>query len=348
MARRRGMLIAQRTLASIDADPSQRVDIFQLIEDAGVWLMFEPLNTLYGYYERIGDAAGISIHAGHPYALQRFTAAHEYGHHVLGHGSSFDDENHIITGSHRDLQEAEAFAYASNLLMPIQAIDTYLNRRQVHLPKSRPEPADVYQLSVWLGVSYRAIVGQLAGLKKITWDAAESLRKVSPLSLKTELAGGRRPENPRASVWILSERDSGQRITVDIDDELHIRLQEMPSSGYRWLGSAKFTNAILTLVEDTLSNNATSKPEQLSLNEADSAATKTHSYGGAHLRKFLLKASAPGESRVCLNLARPWEDNPQKSIQGFEISIEVAPPRISPVGRGISLQQREQLFAVVA
>ena len=93
--RREAVLHAEMVLADLDLDLGSRVPVFDVIEDRGIWLSFEPLKNLLGVYQRVDVAAGIAIHVGHPLPLQRFTAAHELGHHLLGHESSFDDRDAI-------------------------------------------------------------------------------------------------------------------------------------------------------------------------------------------------------------------------------------------------------------
>ena len=83
-ARLTGMTAAQEEHQRLGTTMHERVPVFDVIEDARIWLFFQPMRTLYGAYERHGDAAGIIINSQHPLSLQRFTAGHEYGHHVLG------------------------------------------------------------------------------------------------------------------------------------------------------------------------------------------------------------------------------------------------------------------------
>ena len=53
--------------------------------------------------------------------MQRFTAAHELGHHELGHESHVDDET-SIEGSSNDPQELQAQTFAASLLMSEVAV----------------------------------------------------------------------------------------------------------------------------------------------------------------------------------------------------------------------------------
>src|ERR1700687_1484991 len=65
-------------------------DIYELIVRQGVDLHFMDVKSLEGFYLSDGTSGQINVCAYRPAGLQRFTAAHELGHHVFGHGSSFD------------------------------------------------------------------------------------------------------------------------------------------------------------------------------------------------------------------------------------------------------------------
>ena len=91
-ARLEGMTAAQEEHQRLGTSMHERIPVFDVIEDSRIWLFFQPMRTLFGAYERHGNAAGIIINSQHPLSLQRFTAGHEYGHHVLGHEASADDE----------------------------------------------------------------------------------------------------------------------------------------------------------------------------------------------------------------------------------------------------------------
>lgn len=126
-----GVRAAQREHQRLRTDFTSRVEIFDVIENEQIWLVFQRLGNLYGAYQRCGDAIGIVVSSQHPLSLQRYTAAHEYGHHVLGHTVSADDETRI----HRRSQyprEIAAQAFAGEFLMPLQLVTS---------ARARPETA---------------------------------------------------------------------------------------------------------------------------------------------------------------------------------------------------------------
>jgi hypothetical protein len=211
----------------------ERVPVFDVIEDARIWLLFQPMRNLYGAYERHGDAAGIIINSQHPLSLQRFTAGHEYGHHVLGHEASADDEERIYRGDRQSLQEVAAQAFAGEFLMPIQLVNYTLRTMGLAVQHPDLSPSQIYQLALELGVSYTAAVTQLVGQRKLTVDAGRLLRRLSPLEIKTGLAGVK-PAHSWADVWLLDEAQEGRQIVARLRDKIHVRLPETPSTGYVW------------------------------------------------------------------------------------------------------------------
>jgi predicted secreted protein len=117
--------------------------------------------------------------------------------------------------------------------MPVQLVNYTL--RTMGLAGQRPAmtPSQIYQLALELGVSYTAVVTQLVCQHKLSIDAGRRLRKLSPLDIKTGLAGVK-PASSRADVWLLDEAQEGRQIISRLRDEIHVRLPETPSTGYVW------------------------------------------------------------------------------------------------------------------
>jgi len=207
---RDGIRAAQREHQRLTTDMYGRVAIFDTIEDERIWLIFRRLHSLYGAYKRQGDAAGIIINSHHPLTVQRFTGAHEYGHHVLGHLASADDESHIIRHP-QNLQEVAAQAFAGEFLMPIQLVNYVLRTMGLRGKSLSLTPRQVYEIALELGVSYGAAVTQLVGQHILTVGAGQRLRKQSPLAIKRTL-GGVKPLNPWADVYLLDEAQEGREL----------------------------------------------------------------------------------------------------------------------------------------
>lgn len=319
------MLTAEFVLADLDHEPGGRIPIFELIEDRGIWLSFQPLDQLLGVYQRIDDVAGIAINAARPLTLQRFTAAHELGHHELGHESHVDDSRNIEAASD-DPNELQAQTFAASLLMSEFSVETRLEHRGHDPDRPQLTALDVYCLSAELGVSYRAAVTQLRNLGKISATTAQGLYTQKPLELKQQLLGGRRPDNPRASVWRLTPADHRRHIVIDVGDEIAIELPEMRSAGFEW---ALHRSTGFTLVDDRYEPGAT--------------ATDPVLIGGVGTRGLSLRSHRAGHTTLELQLVQPWEGGELADTFTLEVKSTALP--VSELGRGISVNQHAQLLA---
>ena len=144
--------------ASCDA-----VDVFRLIDERKILLIFQKLSGLLGafmHYQR----TGILVTTERTLSIQRFTAAHELGHAVLNHSVGVDDSSILARtpfGRGRyDPKEMAADAFASMLLMPEFLINA-IAARQKWGPVAIRRPEIVYQMSLRLGVSYEALARTL-------------------------------------------------------------------------------------------------------------------------------------------------------------------------------------------
>jgi Zn-dependent peptidase ImmA (M78 family) len=325
-ALREGSQKAQRELRRLNVPLAERVGIFGIIERAGIWLMFQPLDHLYGFYRRLDGAAGIVVHAAHPLTLQRSTAAHEYGHHVLHHDVSLDPADYIEAPfSELPPEEAAAQSFAANFLMPLQLVNRMLRRVGLTREPDRVTAEQAYELSVLMGTSYQATVNQLQALHKIDWRTARDLRRERPIEIKTRIADGRRPENARADVWRISEIYDGQQIAVRVDDEIHVTLAEQPTGGARWLSTDAPRGLVLLD----------------SWREPPPAARNQIVYGHARLRHLWFRATEPGKATVSLVLARPH--NPDRAAGRFQLELAIDERRTGPTDQGVSQLQKPQL-----
>lgn len=215
---------------------AEQISIFDVIEqqEDDLILDFQPLGKqLYGAYVKDPSQrlAGIVVHRQHPLYLQRSTAAHEYGHHVMGHSTCYDGGEEIEPHHpSRILPEVEAQAFASYFLMPHQLVNSALRRR--HWPNA-PDALtgeQLYQLSLEFGVNFAAIVNHFETLQMLTWKKAAALRNEQQMRMKSELLRTVQPPDSRSSVWLLRECDSERHFFPRVDDVIRIDLDEPESS----------------------------------------------------------------------------------------------------------------------
>ncbi|MBB3227553.1 Zn-dependent peptidase ImmA (M78 family) [Luteibacter sp. Sphag1AF] len=99
------------------------VDPFYIAAAEGIpcrSLSFENLSAS-GWYKIEDGRPVIEYNPTEPLLRQRFTVAHELGHHLLGHGSRPRDSSQAMMGS-RDLVETAANRFAAELLMPAGSV----------------------------------------------------------------------------------------------------------------------------------------------------------------------------------------------------------------------------------
>jgi hypothetical protein len=153
----------------------------------GIVVRFAPLPRLAGaYVSEPGSRPGILVNTRHPRSKQRYTLAHELGHHVLGHVTSLDTDTELWPDEGMPDEERLAESFASWLLMPRSLVNRCCERLAIASP---PDEGDVYRLSLCLGASYRATVRHLANLRSLDAGNADRLASVRPQQIKTRLAG---------------------------------------------------------------------------------------------------------------------------------------------------------------
>ena len=302
----RGMKGAMRLLQDLGYDQgakrAQRVDVFDCIDRRGAALMFQRLDKLLGAFMKQGDAAGIILNTERPLGMQRFTAAHELGHLVLGHDPHADDEGILRRGPIADgstykqvpPEEREADSFASYFLLPSYLITAQMEaqRWSVHHFSS---PEVVYQASLRFGTSYAGAIYGLERESVITRGMRQELLKSKPQDLKLEMLDGEPLPNPRRSdVWLLTERDEGAVIEAGRDDLFQLRLNEATGAGYVW-----------TFDEMKAAGFAILKDGREPVPEGE--------IGSPTVRRILAQAGYPTASTLRLKECRPWdpENDPQ-------------------------------------
>lgn len=132
-------------------------NIFHLLEEAGLPVVRKNMGKdgLDGIYANDGNLAVTFINTAKPRNRQRFTAAHEFGHHMFDSETGLRLDEDIFEAG--DLREKRANSFAANFLMPVEGI-----LRLLHGKKGRRLGArEVVHLSHHFVVSEEAMIYHL-------------------------------------------------------------------------------------------------------------------------------------------------------------------------------------------
>jgi hypothetical protein len=152
----------------------------------GVSVRFMAVSSMEGVYDRRSET--IVVSSLRPRGRRAFTCAHEYAHHVFGHGEHIDelpeDRKHP-----RPEQEILADRFAGFLLMPPALVSSAFKGRGID--PATCTAAQAYAMSCWLGVSYGGFVTHASlALEIMPRARAADLRKVTPKQIKADLLPG--------------------------------------------------------------------------------------------------------------------------------------------------------------
>jgi Zn-dependent peptidase ImmA (M78 family) len=304
-----------------------RIDVFGMLVTRDIPVIFRPLQTLLGAYINDPDK-GIIVTSQRSLPIQRFTAAHEFGHEELGHETSLDPEDILtralfVTEKSYDSQEIQANAFASQLLTPSWLIAQHMTR-QGWTPNHMANPVTVYQLSLRMGSSYSATCYALADSGTINGETRRKLLAVQRKAIKRQLVKPYEPENWYGDVWLVTDRDNGLVLEGSRSDMVVLKLAEHASSGYLWqLGD--LVDAGLAIKEDGRSG-----PDEQYI-------------GGLIFRTVIAEPRHETGARghVQLREVRPWQSTGDP-LQSVDLDIEL----LGPTPAGLLLEQREALLGV--
>lgn len=119
---------AQETRTRLGVGNESRIpDLLELIEETAVVPVFiDPLPSgMAGAYRRRDERPYILVSSAMALVRQRFTLAHEFGHHILGHGSLVDDDS-TLRDFTRDPKEVQANYFAAEFLAPERAVINWM------------------------------------------------------------------------------------------------------------------------------------------------------------------------------------------------------------------------------
>jgi len=303
-----------------------RVDVFGMLAQRDIPVMFRPLKGLLGaYIDNPGQ--GVIVTTQRPLPIQRFTAAHELGHAALGHEASLDEEDILTralfdTAASYDPREIQANAFATELLTPPWLLVQHM-KQQGWTRARLTDPTIVYQLALRMGSSYSATCYALAQSKGIDKPTCERLLQIKPKVIKQALVKPYEPANWYGDVWLITERDNGSALEGSRSDVVVLKFAEHSGSGYLWqLGD--LADAGLAVVEDTLAPD----PDE-------------EHVGGVVFRTVIAESQNGATGHVCLREVRPWLPVGQP-LHSLELDVDLS----GPVPPGLLPAQREALLGV--
>ena len=305
-----------------------RINVFDMMATRDLPVVFRPLDKLLGAYLDLGSP-GVMITTQRQLPVQRFTAAHELGHAELGHTPSLDPEDILmrspfgarVAGGY-DLQEIQANAFASQLLLPSWLLAKHV-RRHGWTPENLVEADTVYQLSLRVGASYAATCHALYSSRIIKKAAYDDLLAVKPKTIKKRLLDPYEPENYYGDVWMITERDDGLLLEGSRSDLVVINVLEHSGSGYLW--------RIEDLAEVGLAV----------VSDGRSDPHNREAIGGMVFRTVVAKSGEGAIGHVNLREVRPWMAADPLHSLNLEVDFT------GPVQAGLLQAQREALLGVV-
>jgi len=355
---------ATRLHRSLGTTYDAPVDVLGIARNLGLVLMMQPLDNLLGFYVRQPEAAGIVINSRVPESLQRFTLAHEIGHHVLGHEGTADDQHTLDRFDPDSLVEVQAQAFAAALLMPLPLV----NRALRDLPATRLQreirDTDAYLYSRQLGVSFSAGVWSLYRQHRLPLNRARTFIKSGARAAKSAITGQDPIANARADVWVLNEENDDLTVLCRVGDEIHVQLNEDTSTGTAWvIQSPEITdfyhpstaqNQVNWDGMDGLTDSGTQAPvyghedagtlevvqdEHRSDVDTDTEGallrlahrTELPFPSDAGIREVTFVPREEGATHVRMKLARPW-DRDGETLRSYGLDLLVRPRQLAAAG----------------
>ena len=212
-------------------DGYTRIDPDLIASGANVIVLYRELQKLLGAFIREENAAGVIVNFDRPRGMMHMTCAHELGHYFLGHASTADESVEDQDVNSPIEKAANLFAY--HLLTPRWLVADLMRRKG--LAATRLQDASVvYQMSLRLGISYSAMVWQLARLQLIQQTAAGDLARVAPASLKMHALGGKAPASGKSDVWVIDSADKDHVLEPGTGDQFVFELPNHLSAGHVW------------------------------------------------------------------------------------------------------------------
>ena len=131
--------------------------------------------------------------------------------------------------------------------------------------------------------------------------------KTSPTSVRSASLSATSTANNRATLMssmTFSNADNGKTLTLKPGQKITLRLNENPTTGYRWSTSA-FNSQILQLIDDRFD------------------LPDTSAMGGGGQRVLTFQANQLGQVTLNLKNRQEWEDE-ASALESFNLTLQVA------------------------
>jgi IrrE N-terminal-like domain len=189
-------------------------DVYELISKYSLSLRFTNISSLDGLYLNDGMLGSINVSTLRPSGHQRFTAAHELGHFIFGHGAHLDEKIEDMESD--STEETVADTFARHLLMPKRAVLTGFRGLGTTADVATPE--QYYAVASWLGVGYSTLIQHA----RWTLQLIDNVR-LHQLTLKTPQQIKRRQVpsiswTGRKELWPLASWWRGTNIHLQVGD----------------------------------------------------------------------------------------------------------------------------------
>lgn len=217
----RGARAALELRTRLEIPMGEALAVYDQAEKLGVEVRFLEAPSLEGMYFRQSQGQGtplVVISALRPAGRQAWTAAHEIGHHVFGHGNRID-EHEVGGGANRrasdDPDEVLANSFAGMFLMPKAAVERGFRVRG--FDPAAPSAMEAYVVAGWLGVGYKTLIYHMQWtLKLLSSDRAQMLLARTAQQVRADLVG----EQVRGDVMLVDRHWTGRAVDVRVGDIL--------------------------------------------------------------------------------------------------------------------------------
>lgn len=189
------------------------VCVYDLAEKIGVEVRFLDIPSMEGIFYG-GETPIIIISSLRPPGRQAFTAAHELGHHIFGHGAQYDELVEQRSEARRfDPNEFQADSFAGALLMPKVAVDRGFALHGWDPATCSPEA--YYTVATWLGVGYRTLIRHLQfAMQAIKPQRADELLRQNLMETRSNLLG----KECREHLVVVDHHWTGRAIDIQVSD----------------------------------------------------------------------------------------------------------------------------------